>query len=707
VILRSLILDALVVVGLAAVLPACGGPAFEPTFPEVAEPEFSKVLRALREAQPRQDRAVVVGIGGEPSKLFAWDLREGRMLWERPVSAASAPVVAGNLIVTQESDIVVRRLEDGEEAFSLDEEGARLVGADGDGRDAVITLAHGPEQSPHGIVVGARGTSVAWTRDLQLPVGVAAVSNGVVVVPWATQRISVLDMGRGGAERTRVRLRDAVVGHAFVGAGGMYVGQHGLFRMTESIETGTRREAVYYEPIARPLPGQPPLLRDGYEPVPPPDSARHRVRLEWRVTGEGNQIGLQDDNLYLVFYRYVFALDPAADEIRWVYTHSADLVGASVVSGGILLVTEPGQVIYVSAATGMKQWEASLGMRVQNAAIRPGDFVPEVQDAAEAPPLSAQLWEAASLTDARLAGGRALATRFLARSEEADVTGQLVELCARRGDPEPVHIAACGAVAERTTGGDHVRDALRVHGSFLQGIEPPPVGALAKAARNMELRALVPMLLEHLEDPSTPNAELVGLMEGLGGLGHRSAAAPIERFLRLYHAEAGDPALVGAAVAATHALAAVAGRDAEPLLERVASDPLAQAPVREGARAALAALRAPPPQQPAAAGAAEAPSSPPADTRPERVTSAMTVQLFSGIDRQLQRCLPEGTDSVRVAMLVAPDGEIRRVMSMPDTVQACIEPLVRPLRYPATRLTAPTQVVHTVRRTPATPSRHN
>ena len=47
-------------------------------------------------------------------------------------------------------------------------------------------------------------------------------------------------------------------------------------------------------------------MRDGYEPAPPPDNARHRLRLAWAPAGEGETVA-QDNTVYLVFYRMVFA----------------------------------------------------------------------------------------------------------------------------------------------------------------------------------------------------------------------------------------------------------------------------------------------------------------------------------------------------------------------------------------------------------------
>jgi hypothetical protein len=213
--------------------------------------------------------------------LFAWDLEQAEMMWSRPVEAKSMPAVAGDLVVIHEADgIVARHLKDGGKAFDVDKD-ARLVGADGDGKFAAISLEMGEESNPRGILVGAQGGKKKWTNDLKLPVGVPAVANGLVVVPWASQRISLLD-AMTGEEQTRFHIMDTVVGHAFVYGENVFTGQLVVFRVNKQIEAGTKEKITYYKPFARSYPSQPPFMRDGYEPLPPPSDARWRIRLLWK-----------------------------------------------------------------------------------------------------------------------------------------------------------------------------------------------------------------------------------------------------------------------------------------------------------------------------------------------------------------------------------------------------------------------------------------
>jgi hypothetical protein len=672
---------------LCALAFGCGGQAFSATFPEAADPELSQVMGELASVAPRQETSVVVGIGGSPSELFLWDLAAGRMVWTQAVQARSAPIVAGSLVITQEvAGVVARHVDDGHVVFALEDD-VRLIGADGHGERVLIAVAFGPESSQHGRVIMVESGSVRWSEEMQLPVGAPALVGNNAVVPWATQRISILDAATG-RERTRLRVRDDVVAHAFVHEGSVYVGQHGLFRITPSLVAGTKSDAAYFLPRARPLPAQPPLMRDGYSAYPSPDNAYHRVRLHWRPAGEGETVSLAADTLYYQFYRMLFAFDANTDAVRWVYTHPVDAVGAAVVGAGVLLIGQRGKGVLVDAS-GHGHELFDMGRPVQAATVRTGAWSPPEPTPADARSLAEQLQAAASLPDDRLAAGRALAVRYLARFEEPEVTARLIALCADRDGAEPVRIEACQAVSQRTSGPEHVRAALSEEPSFLEAKPAPPVGVLAEAAGRMNLRVLVPVLLRHLSDPATPNEELPGLFRGLARLGQRAAVGPAEKFLRLYHCET-DGVLIEAVVAAAEMLALIEGRAAVPTLQEAANDPLAPPAVRTRVQAAIASIERAEAEAAAEAArpAEEAPTDEqpaPVDTRPARLNANHTRATLDPVLERLRACLPEGASSARVVLMIRPDGAIATVAVNPATAQECMEPVVRGRSFPATR----------------------
>lgn len=683
------------------VVAGCGGQAFGPSFREREQPEMSRVLEAMASAPARDDAPFVVAVTPDGS-LIGWDLREGRRAWSVSAEPTATPVIAGRYVVaTEPSGLSVRRLEDGERAFVLSGSDLRLVGADAEGDALVVSLARGEGESPEGVVIGAVGGAHRWTEELPLPVAVPAVAGSIAIVPWAHQRVSFLDVSEG-RERSRLRLEDAVVGHALRHGPRVLLGQHELFMIDEQLVEAGRRGNRFVRPEGRPLPGQPPLLPDGYERRFAPDSARNRVRLAWALGEDGQSF--TDGLLYFVFYRLVFALDAGADEARWVATLPSDAVGVAASPGGVMVVTEDGTARFLAAADGREGFRAPLGGPVRAAEIRLAGFAPALAPEGEAATLRAQLERAASLDDARLDGGRALAIRYLARSPEDDVTQSLISLCTPRGVAGPARRAACDALATRESGASFVRDALRGRASFLEGTPPPPVGALARAAANMRLRNVVPLLLGHLDSPATPAEELSGLLDGLGRLGDARAARPIEAFLRLYHADPTDAREAEAIGAAASALLALAP-DRFATVQELASDPLAPQAARDRMSRALtehqAAAAAPPPA-PAQPPPRPTPTPEPVtDDRPERITSEIRHEVLRPVEARLRRCLePHGADpfpSARVSMFIDEEGRPQTISVMPAALQECIEPLIRSRTFPLTRR-GREALVHVIRR---------
>lgn len=678
----------------ALLVAGCGAAAFDPQFREREEPALTRVLGELEAAPARTDPPLVALVRRSPPALALWDLREGRERWSVEADVRTTPLFAGNFLVQAEADgIVGRRLSDGARAFGLGDPELRLVHADGEGDAIVIALARGTGESPSGVVVGGRG-GPQWSHELPLPVGAPAVVGGLVVVPWAQQRISVLDLA-SGEERLRVRSEHAVVGRVLRGRR-VYLGQHRVFPLEPDRLAGRRRDGI--EPRGRTLPGQPPTLEDGYHVRYEPEGARNRVRLAWALADDEGEAAIADDALYFAFYRMLFGLAAGGDELRWATDLGSDVVGAQALPGGVLLATEDGHLRFVGA-DGRARLDADTGGALRAAEIRAAGFEAPSAEPAAAVPLRAQLEGLARMSDSRLGGGRALAIRFLAREDDAAVTASLIELCTDRRDAL-ARSAACAALAERTSGGNHVQAALRERSSFLEDRSPPPVGALARAAAAMRLR-VGQDLVAHLEDPSTPADELPGLLDGLGRLGDRRAAPPIEAFLRLYHADAADAATAEAIGAAAEALLRLDPNRLDTV-RQLSDDPLAPAP----ARARLARVLLPPAAAPAAPSPQPAPrpAPPPAPAGPdlpERITSDMRARILAPVERQLARCLErpgqEALPSLRVVIVLGDEGEVQVVSTTPTESATCVEPHIRSRTWPRTRRGREV-LVHVVRR---------
>ena len=687
---------------------ACGGGAssglFAPTFPDNRPEDLDQVMSRLRSIDPEQEAPVVVGVAD--GKLFAWDLVAKAPLWERPVSARTAPHVAGRTVVIQEdTGVVARDLRTGAEHFRLDDESLHLIGAGGEGDLAAIVLSTGGGVGAHSRLVVAREGSVDWDAEVDYALGIPAVRAGMVFVPWGSQNVSVLD-AESGAELARLRVADEVLAEAFAAGTDVYAGQSGVFRITPSIASGTRERAAHFTPGQRELPGRPSFLVNAYSPPPAPGSAVHKIRLEWFPGGSGETLAPADENLYLVFYKLVFALSPDASTVRWVYEHPRDIVGATAQPGGLWIGCQGGGVSFLDAETGLPIRVGRTGTQPSVMEFRPSGHRPTGTPEGEALPLRDQLLAAAQNTDARLVPAQALAVEYLATMDDPEVTTNLIALCQSSDAPAGVRSAACGKLAERRVGGDQILAALERHAAYLEGTTTPPVGALARAAVAMEERRAVPMLIAHLRDPATATADLGALLAALGALGDRGAAAPIRDFLRLYHAEAADDELAAGLNAGLEALVSLQGPVARETLEEIGNDPLTMAPVRAKARALVTALD----QQPEQAEEAEAAddteetaaeSSEPGEELPERINAAIVREVLSPVDRELRQCLAQAEGRPRSARLIirlTGEGAIEQLSVTPAAVVECVEPLVRAQTFPANRRRSAQQVVYTLRR---------
>ena len=694
-----------------ALLGACAAQSFQPRFSAPAAPKPSVVMTDLAQRKPRSERPVVVGLTSDPLQLFAWDLKTG-LLWEKPVAAKSAPLVAADAVILQEAQgVVVRDLATGEVRAIVDEQ-ASLVGADGQGDRVVVSMAQATPNHP-GAIALIEGGSLRWKQLLGLPVGSPALFGEYVWVPWATQRLSVLAAHDGG-EIGRFHYTSTVMGHALVENGHLYVGQLGLLPVDRDLLERPKTKRVPYTPLKRSLPGQPALLPDGYLPVSDPDNAAHRLQVTWSIAEAKGAPSSQNDLLLLRFYRMLFALDARADELRWVRTFEHDLVGAAMTAGGMWLADAAGQIRYLDTL-GATQYSCNLGRALRVVALRPSQFVPESTTANTAPgaapaqptaakvpnpeapvgSLREQLFAAASLNDDRLGAARAYAASYLARFEEPEVTSNLVGLCSETGNPEPLRAAACFELVGRKNGEAAVLQALRVRASFLEGTSAPPVGPLAQAAAKMQIKQAGPLLVSHIEDPNTPARDLVAAFQSIEGLAERSSAPSIERFVRLHHAEPEGSELAPALGAALHALGALHARPQRASLVDIAADALTTKSTREQAQAALALLDAPvakePSPQPGKPARAEAQPADEVQTdpRPYALTNDVVTKALMPLRQRLGHCLTLDSSrphSGRTSLVIDGKGSVEGVFVLPSTLQACVEPILREARFPSTRL---------------------
>jgi hypothetical protein len=163
----------------------------------------------------------------------------------------------------------------------------------------------------------------------------------------------------------------------------------------------------------------------------------------------------------------------------------------------------------------------------------------------------------------------------------------------------------------------------------------------------------------------------------------------------LHHAEPEGSELGPALAAALHALGALHARAQRATLEDIMTDTLTPPSTREQARAALALLDAP-----AAVAKPDATASKPeedeveadetqTDPRPYSLTADVVRKALAPLHAELSKCVQaagSGVRSGRVSLVVDGQGSVEGTFVLPATLQACVEPMVRNAKFPATRL---------------------
>jgi outer membrane protein assembly factor BamB len=694
---------------------ACGGTpaAFSTKYADNDEDDIELLLDRVNNAPPRTPGTVVVGVTAAPTQLFAYDLAAQRLLWRQPVAATSAPFLAGESVIYQTADAIEAvALRDGGKQLEVDRGNKLLRGADGDGALAVFVMSEGMGTYAKSEIVLMRRGAVDWRLPIDGLVGVPAIAGTVVLVPWSNQFVTAIDI-ESGREVARVRVRDAVLAHALRDREHTYVGsQHGITRVSASIGSGKLRGAGYLRLPEQNLPGRPLLLRDVYAETAPatPDSAQHRIALVWEPRAlEGVRVGLEDDNVYLVFYAFVFALDPRDYGVRWVHRNDADIVGAAASPGGVIIGDESGKLLQLAAASGKVVFRANSELRSTVVRIPMGARSVEAGAPIDPNSLRTELFAAAQDTDARMVPARLLAVRALAKLDDADATESLIALCDDARLAPAVRTAACSSLKTRALGVDHLLMALARHASFLEGTTAPPVGALAKAAAAAkEKRAVAPLLL-HLGDPATPSSDLPAIVTALKELQDPSAAPGLRAFLQRYHADPIDVELVTALDRVPAALASLEGAAALPVLEQVMADGMGSLSVRQRAREELEKLQAIAAAEAAKAEAAKNPAPEtvpsvvpvePDPVEPTHLTTDLVNKALLPVRDQLQACLTaEGRKLFQArAVLVVEAGEVLMVSVMPSELQGCVEPLVRTQKFPQTKYPKKERLTYTLKR---------
>jgi hypothetical protein len=691
---------------LLAALSGCAShAAFDSTFPVGRQDHLNAVVSRLAGAARPPQTPVVVGVSGSegPARgVFAYDLAAQKLSFSTPAPVDGLPIAASNYVVVPEGDTVrVRALATGSVVHELDADGMHLIGADGDGDITAVVLSTGGSYGARSLLVIMRGGAIVQRMRIERPLGAPAVLGGLVFVPHSRVHLSVITPE--GDEMLRLAVRDDVASEAMTDGKHVFFGLAGLYLLDGRTQNGVKGGAQYFAtPPAnrRKLPGGPSFLRDTADKPPAVDSAVHRIALSFAPESSGGDVGLADHALYLSFYRLLFALTDSADNARWVRSTPSDVVGVQGFAGGVAAVEENGTVSAFDAE-GRVLFSHPMGVMPVIANIRTEGL--SASGGGEPPePLIKQLVAAALHTDTRLVPAGELAVRLLGAMPEAEATETLITICGQSDAPRRLRDGACEALGTRTQGNDAILAALAKRSDFLADLTAPPLAPLAKAAAAAHEARATPLLLDHLEDPATPSDDLPAIAAALAKLADAAAAPRVERFLRLYHADAADPGLSEALVSCATLLARLKREAAQSVLEGIANDPRTEHTLREAVGKQVLVMGAANASPAASAGegkpgAAQAASSEPKGP-PSHLTQEDLTQALAPVQAQVTQCVrndPAHPINARLTVVVEA-GKVSSVQTLPISLQPCVEPLVKRISLPATRLAKRETLHHTI-----------
>lgn len=677
--------------------------AFDGTFPVGKQDHVNAVLARIAGASRPVQTPVVVGVTGSSDSargVFAYDLSAQRLAFSLPAKVDGLPIAASNYVVVPETDAVrVRSLADGSVVKEFDNDGMHLIGADGDGDLTAIVLSTGGSYGARSLLAIMRGASVVQRMRVDRALGAPAVLGGLVFVPHSRVHLSVITPE--GQELLRLAVRDDVASEALTDGHHVFFGLAGLYLLDGRTQNGVQGGAKYFAPPPanrRKLPGGPAFLRDTADKPPPVDSAVHRIALSFAPTSSGSDVGVADQALYLSFYRMLFSLNDSADSARWVRSTPSDLVGVQAFQGGVVAVEESGTVSGFDAE-GRALFTHAMGVTPVVAAVRADGLT--ASGGGEPPePLLTQLVAAALHTDTRLVPAGELAVKLLGAMQDAEATQTLITICGQSDAPRRLRDGACEALAGRTQGNDAILAALAKRNDFMADQKAPPLAPLAKAAAAANEPRATPLLLDHLEDPSTPGEDLPAVAAALLKLADASAAPRIERFLRLYHADASEPGLSEALASCSALLVKLKKGQAQGTLSEIAGDPRTENALREAVGKQVLALGNELEAEKSADAKSEgkAGESADADGPPAHLTQEHLTQALAPVQAQVTQCVrndPGHPVSARLTVVVEA-GKVFSVQTLPASLQTCVEPLVRRISLPATRLAKRETLHHTI-----------
>ncbi len=677
---------------------------FSNMFRDNRDEDVRKVVARLPapspEARPTNalGRPLIVGLRYGSPGVFAHDLDAGALLWSRDMPVGSRPVIAGGVVVVQSGlNVMALDLADGSDRWRVDTEGFGFFGAGWDDKNVYVAL--GVEASRVGRLIAVRADTgrVAWRVQTGKLFGRPAAAGGLVFVPWDRQNVSVLDR-ETQEEVARLRSTDDVINFVFAGPRGVFYGSRGVYLFDDRSYAGTKAGSTYWAPSMQGVPGDPELWADGFAAPTGGRNAREKIRYFFMPGSDASagRLGLEHDAVFLLYFRFVVAFDAHTGAIRWTFRHRTDIESMSVEPSGAFLVDSSGTVLRLHPASGLPDWQASIGVDVAAAVFDIAGFSPPSAPSGSVLPLRTQLLEAILDQDNRLLPIRQYALGVLAAMPEPEVTRDILDVYAQRTSPQALKDTARAALAARQGGAEFLVGALDTHTDYLMNTTAPPMGVVSQALASMGARGAVTGLVAHLLDPETPMDDLQEVAQALIALGDAGLITTFQSYLTLYHSDSAFAANTNALNVISDGLLKYGGAPERAFLDALLADPYTlpglkihirgrYEEVEEARRAAEEAARL-------AAAAAAAAAAPPvvAETIPQtlsreaidRTITSHSAEIAPCVHAQMERT-PSATQ-IRMIFKLVSAGDASDLQVLPDDAElkACLADKLAVIRFP-------------------------
>lgn len=509
---------------------------------------------------------------GGSKAIVLFNANTGAKVWEVNAAPSTAPEFAGDLVLSEEGDVVVARdLATGAVRWNVPLRDTDFLGAARvDGVVLVSSsfgLTGGSARLGRVVGVDAKNGNILWTHEATGLFGRPAAAGGLFFVPWNQQSIAVINP-QDGVETARVRSTDDVIRWVQATPEGLFYGAKGLYQWTPKSASGTKLGSSYLETPLENVPGDPLLTVDGFAIRPPGRTARDKIRFAFNPQpGEGERVQVDRDTIFLAYYRFIVAIDAQRHTVRWARTtgpteedearvaqsatdsaeayrrlqasfSAFDVESLTVTDDAVVAISGDGTIRTYSPESGAQIGSANLGMPIGaiTTDLR-GLTVAASGSAASAKPIREQLVELIRDPDNRLVPMRSYLIKLLAAIDEPDVTRDLLDLYRQKSIPGMLRQEIATSLKERRSGANFLLDALtgeQAHFNFLENREAPPLDVIAPTLAHMGAREAVPVLMQHLLDHETPAPYLPAILHAVQELADATVLPQIKSFIDRY-----------------------------------------------------------------------------------------------------------------------------------------------------------------------------